>query len=144
MKKEETMLLLQECDAGLKMAISSIGEVLDTIQNHEFKQLSIDIKNRHQKLKEEVDYLLKKYEIKEKEASLMAKSMSWMKMNFKIAMDHEDSTVASLLFQGCAMGVESLYHYLHVYQEAHSKIKDIALKLIKIEEDYSEQLKNYL
>ena len=70
--------------------------------------------------------------------------MSWMKMNFKIAMDHEDSTVASLLFQGCAMGVESLYHYLLVYQEAHSKIKDIALKLIKIEEDYSEQLKNYL
>lgn len=104
MKKEETMLLLQECDAGLKMAISSIDEVLDTIQNQEFKQLSIDIKNRHQKLKEEVDYLLKKYEIKEKEASLMAKSMSWMKMNFKIAMDHEDSTVASLLFQGCAMG----------------------------------------
>ena len=55
MKKEETMLLLQECDAGLKMAISSIDEVLDTIQNQEFKQLSIDIKNRHQKLKEEVD-----------------------------------------------------------------------------------------
>ena len=53
MKKEETMLLLQECDAGLKMAISSIDEVLDTIQNQEFKQLSIDIKNRHQKLKEE-------------------------------------------------------------------------------------------
>ncbi len=48
MKKEETMLLLQECDAGLKMAISSIDEVLDTIQNQEFKQLSIDIKNRHQ------------------------------------------------------------------------------------------------
>lgn len=66
MKKEETMLLLQECDAGLKMAISSIDEVLDTIQNQEFKQLSIDIKNRHQKLKEEVDYLLKKYEIKKK------------------------------------------------------------------------------
>lgn len=42
------------------------------------------------------------------------------------------------------MGVESLYHYLHVYQEAHSKIKDITLKLIKIEEDYSEQLKSYL
>ena len=65
MKKEETMLLSQECDAGLKMAISSIDEVLDTIQNQEFKQLSIDIKNRHQKLKEEVDYLLKKYEIKD-------------------------------------------------------------------------------
>ena len=31
MKKEETMLLLQECDAGLKMAIASIDEVLDKI-----------------------------------------------------------------------------------------------------------------
>ena len=38
----------------------------------------------------------------------------------------------------------SLYHYLHIYQGAHSKIKDIALKIIKIEEEYSEKLKAYL
>ena len=42
------------------------------------------------------------------------------------------------------MGVESLYHYLHGYQNAHVKVKDIASKLIKIEEDYSEKLKVYL
>ena len=35
MKKEETTLLLQECDAGLKMAISSIVLFLDSILNLE-------------------------------------------------------------------------------------------------------------
>ena len=42
-------------------------------KNFEPKQLSIDIKNRHQKLKEEVDYLLKKYEIKDGKLKLNLK-----------------------------------------------------------------------
>lgn len=144
MNKEDTKLLLQECDAGIKMAISNLDEVLDVIENKNFKEISIHYKEDHESLKKEVDQLLKKYQVEEKEASLMAKGMSWMKMNFKIAMDQEDTTIASLLFQGCAMGVETLYHYLHHYHEASKDVKDIALKLIKIEEDFGEQIKQYL
>ena len=144
MNKEETKLLLQECDAGLKMAISSLDEVLDVIENKEFKEISTQYKKEHEHLKKEVDQMLKKYQVEEKEASLMAKGMSWMKMNFKIALDQEDTTIASLLFQGCSMGIETIYHYLHHYHEASNDVKDIALKLIKIEEDFNEQIKHYL
>lgn len=144
MNKEETKLLLQECDAGLKMAISSLDEVLDVIENKNFKEISIKYKKEHEHLKKEVDQMLEKYQVEEKEASLMAKGMSWMKMNFKIALDQEDTTIASLLFQGCSMGIETIYHYLHHYNEASNDVKDIALKLIKIEEDFNEQLKEYL
>lgn len=144
MNKEETELLLQECDAGLKMAISNLDEVLDVIENKNFKEISIHYKEDHETLKKEVDQLLSKYQVKEKEASLMAKGMSWMKMNFKIAMDQEDTTIASLLFQGCSMGIETIYHYLHHFHEASKDVKDVALKLIKIEEEYSNNIKEYL
>ena len=34
----DTILLLKECDSGLKMAISSLDEVLDVIKNQKFKK----------------------------------------------------------------------------------------------------------
>lgn len=34
----DTILLLKECDSGLKMAISSLDEVLDVIKNQNSKK----------------------------------------------------------------------------------------------------------
>ena len=132
MNENDTILLLRECDSGLKMAISSLDEVLDVI------------KNKHQTLKKEIDQLLKENNIKEKEPSLMAKSMSWLKMNFKIQMNEDDQTIASLLFEGCSMGIESLFKYLHQYDHADTKIKKLTYDLIEIEKELSDKIQNYL
>ena len=133
----DTILLLKECDSGLKMAISSLDEVLDVIKNQKFKEICITLKN-------EVDHLLKEHHLQEKEPSLLAKSMSWLKMNFKIQMNEDDQTIASLLFEGCSMGIETLYKYLHQYENASSKIKEVTEKLIEIEKELSQNIQNYL
>ena len=132
----DTILLLKECDSGLKMAISSLDEVLDVIKNQKFKEICITSKNKHQTLKE--------HHLQEKEPSLLAKSMSWLKMNFKIQMNEDDQTIASLLFEGCSMGIETLYKYLHQYENASSKIKEVTEKLIEIEKELSQNIQNYL
>ena len=132
----DTILLLKECDSGLKMAISSLDEVLDVIKNQKFKEICITSKNKHQ--------ILKEHHLQEKEPSLLAKSMSWLKMNFKIQMNEDDQTIASLLFEGCSMGIETLYKYLHQYENASSKIKEVTEKLIEIEKELSQNIQNYL
>ena len=63
----DTILLLKECHSGLKMAISSLDEVLDVIKNQKFKEICITSKNKHQTLKNEVDHLLKEHHLQEKE-----------------------------------------------------------------------------
>ena len=55
-KNNDTILLLKECDSGLKMAISSLDEVLDVIKNQKFKEICITSKNKHQTLKNEVEH----------------------------------------------------------------------------------------
>ena len=40
----DTILLLKECDSGLKMAISSLDEVLDVIKNQSVLLQKINIK----------------------------------------------------------------------------------------------------
>lgn len=140
----DTILLLKECDSGLKMAVSSLDEVLDVIKNKEFKEICLASKNKHQVLKKEVDQLLKEHHLQEKEPSLLAKGMSWLKMNFKIQMNEDDQTIASLLFEGCSMGIETLYKYLHQYENASSKIKKVTEKLIEIEKELSQNIQKYL
>ena len=88
--------------------------------------------------------LLKEHHLQEKEPSLIAKGMSWLKMNFKIQMNEDDQTIASLLFEGCSMGIETLYKYLHQYENASSKIKKVTEKLIEIEKELSQNIQNYL
>ena len=66
MNENDTILLLRECDSGLKMAISSLDEVLDVIKNKHFKNQCIESKNKHQTLKKEIDQLLKENNIKAK------------------------------------------------------------------------------
>ena len=49
-KEFDTIRLLQECDAGSKMAVSAIDEVLDRTQGSTLKNLLLDAKQHHAKL----------------------------------------------------------------------------------------------
>ena len=74
----------------------------------------------------------------------MAKAMSWIKTNFKITNNGSDSIIADLIVDGCNMGVKSLYKYLNEYQSAEERVKDIAKRLINIEETLVLDLREYL
>ena len=61
-----------------------------------------------------------------------------------MAADDSDATAADLLTAGCDMGTKSLSKYLNQYKAADEKSKDIAKRLIKIEEDLRSDLRQYL
>ena len=79
MENTDTIKLLQECDAGIKMAIASIDEVLEKICNVDMKQLLEESKKHHEKLKTDIHFLLESYRSEEKDPNPIAKGMSWMK-----------------------------------------------------------------
>ena len=144
MVNKDTIYLLKECDAGTKMAVSSIDEVLENVQHSELKNMLQKSKDNHEKLGNEIHALLIEYHSEEKDPNPMAKGMSWMKTNMKMAMDNSDATVADLLTSGCEMGIKSLYKYLNQYPAAEKKVKDICQKLIDIEEELRRDLRTYL
>ena len=74
----------------------------------------------------------------------MAKGMSWMKTNMQLAMNDSDKTIADLITDGCNMGVKSLSRYLNQYKAASEKVKDIAKRLIGLEEQLVVGLRAYL
>ena len=143
-KDGDTVKLLRECDAGIKMGVASINDVINDVKSNDFKSLLYDCRNQHEKLQEEIDTLLDKHHDDGKNPNPMAKGMSWMKTNMKMAVDGSDKTVADLMTDGCNMGVKSLSKYLNQYKSADSKSKDITSRLIKIEDKLSTDIRHYL
>ncbi len=144
MNSSDTAKLLRECDAGTKMAISSVDEVLEKVTDSNLKQLLSESKNHHKKLEQEIETLLCKCNADEKEPHPMAKSMSWMKTNMKLSMDNSDATVADLITDGCNMGIKSLYRYKNQYKDADKDSVKICDRLIDIEDELRKNLRKYL
>ena len=144
MVNNDTIELLRECNAGVKMGISSIEEVLDSVDDEKFKSLLIDSKKEHEKLGDETRTLLNDYQDSGKKPNAMAKGMSWMKTNVMLAVEPGDDTVADLITDGCNMGVKSLHKYLNKYKAAEEKAKDITKRLINIEERLAIDIRMYL
>ncbi len=61
MIESDTIKLLRECDAGIKMGVASIDDVLDYVHDETLRKCLADCKEEHDKLKEEIQNLLDKY-----------------------------------------------------------------------------------
>lgn len=144
MIESDTIKLLRECDAGIKMGVASIDEVLEYVHDNTFRKYLTDCKNAHIQLKDEIQDLLEKYHDEGKEPNPMAKGMSWVKTNVKLAMDESDNTIADLMTEGCNMGVKSLSRYLNQYKAADEKTKDITKRLIHLEERLVVDIRQFL
>ena len=70
--------------------------------------------------------------------------MSWMKTNMKLSMEESDATIAELMTDGCNMGVKSLNRYLNQYKAADEVSKDMAKRLINLEEKLTVDIRQYL
>lgn len=144
MIEQDTVRLLRECDAGVKMGVSSMEEVLDRIHDGRFRQEISACRDRHQALDRELQALLERYHDQGKDPSPLAKGMSWMKTSVKLGMDESDQTIADLMTDGCNMGVKSLSRYLNQYQAADEASKDLAKRLISLEERLAVDIRRYL
>ncbi len=144
MIEQDTIRLLRECDAGIKMGISAIDEVMDCVSADNLKKSLNDCRSEHEKLKKEIRALLDKYQDEGKEPNPIAKGMSWMKTGVRMAVDQSDSAIADLMTDGCNMGVKSLSRYLNQYKAADEVSKDITKRLIKLEEELAVNMRGFL
>ena len=144
MIEQDTIRLLRECDAGIKMGIASIDDVLDHVKNQDLYNKLKTCREEHERLQHHTQELLGKYKDEGKNPNPIAKSMSWIKTNVKLGMEAEDSTIADLMTDGCNMGVKSLNKYLNQYKAADEESKDIAKKLIKLEDQLAADTRGFL
>lgn len=143
MMENDTVKLLRECNAGIKMGESAISKTLPHAKDTRLRHTLEVCKNTHASLGDETHAKLLSLGANTKDAHPIAKAMSDMKIYAKM-MNPSDSAVAGIMTDGCDMGIKSLSKYLNRYEEADGEAKDIAKRLIASEEYLESKLREYL
>ncbi|MBR2717165.1 MAG: DUF2383 domain-containing protein, partial [Oscillospiraceae bacterium] len=107
MIESDTIKLLRECDAGTKMGVSSLNDVLGYARSAPLKKLLKDCREEHEKLNSELQSLLDRYRDEGKDPPALASAMSEVMTRMKVTMSRQstDAVIADLMTDGCNMGV---------------------------------------
>lgn len=144
MIEKDTVRLLRECDAGIKMGISSLEDVIPYATSSELRTMLYDAKCEHEKMAKSAEELLNEYEDKGKNVNPIVRGVSFMKTEAKLMVNGSDKTVASLMTDGCNMGIKSLSSYLNEYKAADERSRDLARNVIDIEHRLMMGMRSYL
>ena len=144
MVQKDTVRLLRECDAGVRMGLDSLREVIPYTAKGKLRELLATSVYEHEALGADISEMLSAYGESGKSPNPIAKGMAHMKTGMKLVMNESDGTVASIITDGCNMGIKSLSRYLNEYAAADERSKTVTKKLISIEERLSDALRDYL
>ena len=141
---EDTINILKECNAGCKSATSSMEQVMDHVKDQKLKLLIKKYNDSHIKLGDECHEMLNEAYQNEKDPNKFAMAMAEMGTEVKLALDNSNHKIASLLVDGCNMGIKSLSEYINKYCTADEKSTKLTQKLISLEKDFMNELLAYL
>jgi hypothetical protein len=139
----DTVKLLRECNAGIKMGENAIKKVLPHTASEELKHTLNVCKNTHAELGDKTHSLLLSLDADTKPPHPVARFMSDMKVRMKV-MEGGDDKIADVMTDGCDMGIKSLHRYLNQYKNADKEAKNIAERLIASEEYLEAKMRSFL
>ncbi len=144
MDNKDTFNLLRECSAGIRMAVASIDDVLPYLEDGEVKQVLKESKTEHKDLEKDIDDTLHRMNCEGKEPNIMAKGMSKVKTNAEMAFKPSAAQAASLITDGCGMGIKSIHKYMNQYPAASSEVMQLANRISDLESNLEDKMKPFL
>lgn len=141
---ESTICLLKECNSGCKMAIRSMDQIIEYVEDDDLKQVIIKYKKKHEEIQGKVADVLNESGKEEKEPGVMVSAFAWMTTEMKLSMKNNSNQIAKIMMDGCNMGIQSITEYRHQYADASKESDKFAEELVAAETEFAEKLKKFL
>ena len=133
-ENHDSVLLLQDCIAGCKMALESMDNIREHTDDKQLRELIDKYYDEHTRLSVDCRDMLDKAGADIKEQGVFAKMAAKLQTAMKMAVNDDQSQAAKLLTEGCNMGIETISGSLNEYRDADSKSVAIAERLRTLEE----------
>ena len=130
-ENHDSVLLLQDCIAGCKMALESMDDIREHTDDKQLRELIDKYYDEHTGLSVDCRDMLDKAGADIKEPGVFAKMAAKLQTAMKMAVNDDQSQAAKLLTEGCNMGIETISGSLNEYRDADSKSVAIAERLRK-------------
>ena len=132
-ENHDSVLLLQDCIAGCKMALESMDDIREHTDDKQLRELIDKYYDEHTGLSVDCRDMLDKAGADIKELGVFAKMAAKLQTAMKMAVNDDQSQAAKLLTEGCNMGIETISGSLNEYRDADSKSVAIAERLRTLE-----------
>lgn len=142
--EEHTQKLLEECNSGCKMAINSMEQVSEFIEDEKLIQVVSLYKDKHERIEKKSSEMLRQFGETGKEPGAVASTFSWFTTEIKLMLNDDKNQIAKLLMDGCNMGIQSISEHRNQYKHASRESMDLANELVGIEGDFMWELKYFL
>ena len=142
-EEKDTVKLLRQCDAGIKMGIGALNDVIPKAGNTDLEDILKKSVKEHENLRSEAEQLLNSWGRAGRNPSAMAKAMSTMKTDLTL-INGTEQDAAELISHGCSMGIDKLRHSMDKYAAADGGSRKLTHDLISAEQKLMTDLKKYL
>ena len=136
--EEQTLHILNECSSGCKMAIHSMQQVLEYVENEKLEQVIMAAERKHKEIAARTAKALTCYGEKGKKPGAAAETFAWLTTEMKMLIRDDSSQIAKI------MTIQSIMEVLNENPEADRESKNIAGDLVKAEEHFADELKAFL
>ena len=126
------------------MGIKSIEQVNEYVSDSKLRRIIDKYKDEHRRIESEADHLLMWHGQDSKPPEKMATAMSWLSTEMKMMMRDDDKQAAKIMMDGCNMGSQSICGFINQYSGASKSSIALAKDLVKIEEEFRDEMKAYV
>lgn len=141
---EENKNALDEINKGCTIGIEAINNLIEKVDNKEFKKLLERQLEEYDKIEDKIHDLYKDYSEKNPhEIGPFTKVMTDYMTNMKTMMDHTDSKIAEILLQGTNMGIIEGKRIIN-NKKLDKKVLDLVEEFVNMQEKIVEDLKEFL
>ena len=136
---------LDEINKGATMGMDAIGDILDKIDNKDFKDMIKKQYDDYKRISEHINEIYDNYNDDKEphETTFMNKIMTNMSIEMKTLTDKSDSKIAELLLQGTNMGIIEGRRILN-NKKLDEEVSNILKDYVTMQEKCVEKLKDYL
>ena len=144
MKEENNIDILDELNKGCCMGSDAVKFILEKIEDKNFKKVCEDLLEEYEDLEERINKVYDKYSDDEPhETNAMNKVMTWSGIQMRTMNDGSDSKLAEMLLQGLNMGIIEGRRLINQKDE-DPKVKEIMQEYVDVQEEYVEEIKEFL
>ena len=127
-----------------QMGYTSISDLIDTVEDMEFKEILNSQYDEYLKINEEAKKLLIKSGKEEKEIGMFAKISSYIMIKINLMKDKSISHICEMMLQGSNMGIIDITKKINSYDDVEKENLKLAKRLLTLEEKNIEELQPFL
>ena len=141
---QDTIELLAEVNSGCKMAVDSLEQIASICDDKKLMDIIQKYNKEHIKIEEVSHRMLNEAGESGREPGLIAKTFAQIQSSIKMMMKDDVHQAASILTDGCNMGIKSLCEYKNKYKAANEKSVELCEKLCDLETQMMKELQALL